>query len=111
MSHRVLHVRIITGPAAGNFAFIPRITLSSGTQLPFTLYRRQFPVRVAFAMTINKSQGQSLGMVGIDLRYEVFSHGQLYVALSRGRNEGRVKVLLNKDKTRTVNVVYPEVLL
>jgi len=34
-------------------------------------------------MTINKSQGQSVEHVGVDLRTPVFSHGQLYVALSR----------------------------
>ncbi|KAI8533766.1 hypothetical protein RHMOL_Rhmol10G0034600 [Rhododendron molle] len=34
-------------------------------------------------MTINKSQGISVKFVGVDLRIPVFSHGQLYVALSR----------------------------
>jgi hypothetical protein len=44
--------------------------------------RRQFPVRVAFAMTINKAQGLSFDRVGLILQREVFSHGQLYVACS-----------------------------
>ncbi|KAI8530170.1 hypothetical protein RHMOL_Rhmol11G0034800 [Rhododendron molle] len=45
--------------------------------------RRQFPVHLAYAMSINKSQGQSVKFVGVDLRTPVFSHGQLYVVLSR----------------------------
>jgi ATP-dependent DNA helicase PIF1 len=53
--------------------------------MPFTLRRRQFPVRLAFAMTINKAQGQTLKMVGIFLPKPVFTHGQLYVAMSRIR--------------------------
>ena len=111
MTNRVLLVRIISGPSAGQSAFIPRITVStSADQLPFELHRRQFPVRLAFAMTINKSQGQSLNMVGIDLRYPVFSHGQLYVAMSRGTNWGRVYVLLQKER-KTQNIVYKEVLM
>ena len=61
-------------------------------------------------MTINKSQGQSLKMVGIDLRTPVFAHGQLYVALSRGSSWRRIKVLLEKTK-KTTNIVYKEVLL
>ncbi len=42
-------------------------------------------MRPAFAMTINKSQGQTFKHIGIFLRDSVFSHGQLYVALSRAR--------------------------
>jgi hypothetical protein len=111
MTHRVLFVRIISGSFAGQTAFIPRITVSpSSEQLPFELQRRQFPVRLAFAMTINKSQGQSLGTVGIDLRSPVFSHGQFYVAVSRGTNWGRVHILLGEGN-KTSNIVFKEVLL
>ncbi|KAG5562049.1 hypothetical protein RHGRI_004931 [Rhododendron griersonianum] len=45
--------------------------------------RRQFSIRLPYAMTINKSQGQSIKFVGVDLHTTMFSHGQLYVALSR----------------------------
>ena len=63
---------------------IPRITPQpSDPRFPFTLRRRQFPVRVAFAMAINKSQGQSLERAGLLLPRPVFSHGQLYVAFLR----------------------------
>jgi hypothetical protein len=111
MRNRVLEVRIISGPCAGNTAFIPRITLSpSEGELPFELQRRQFPVRLAFAMTINKAQGQSLGTVGLDLRYPVFGHGQFYVGVSRGTNWNRVKVLL-EEGLQTTNIVYKDVLL
>ncbi|PIA25570.1 hypothetical protein AQUCO_11100024v1 [Aquilegia coerulea] len=80
---RVIEAKILNGSHAGNYVFIPRITLQpSVSETPFQMARRQFPVRLAFAMTINKSQGQSVKYVGIDLRNHVFSHGQLYVALS-----------------------------
>jgi hypothetical protein len=110
---RVLQCRILGGKHAGNIVFIPRITLQpSNEDLPFTLSRRQFPVRLAFSMTINKSQGQSLHHVGIDLRESVFSHGQLYVALSRCTSSNCIKVLLPDGSTTTnvTNVVYPEAL-
>ena len=67
-------------------AFIPRIKLISSKELPFELHRVQFPVRLAFGMTINKSQGQLLGIVGLDLCNPVFRHGQFYVGVSRGGN-------------------------
>ena len=50
-------VKIISGPCAREMAFIPRIKLISSEELPFELHRVQFPVRLAFGMTINKSQG------------------------------------------------------
>ena len=63
---------------------IPRITfIPKMNEYPFEWQRRQFPVRPAFAMTINKSQGQTLKYAGIWLRGDVFTHGQLYVACSR----------------------------
>ena len=67
-------------------------------------------------MTINKAQEQTLDFVGIYLREPVFSHGQLYVALSRARSASQVKLLIKPpffDKSRinqTKNIVYREVL-
>ena len=112
-SQRVLEVRILGGDHAGKLAFIPRITLStSNNDLPFELCRRQFPVRLAFAMTVNKSQGQSVKNIGLDLRRSVFTHGQLYVALSRCTSSLRIKVLIeSKEIFSTPNIVFPEVLL
>ena len=62
-------------------------------------------------MTINKSQGQSLNTVGVDLCLPVFCHGQLYVALSRVTDVSRMIVLLSEENEgKTLNIVYPEVL-
>lgn len=111
---RVLQCRVLGGKHAGKVVFIPRISLQpSNEDLPVSLTRRQFPVRLAFSMTINKSQGQSLHYVGIDLRKAVFSHGQLYVALSRCTSSNRIKVLLpeGSNTTHVTNVVYPEALV
>ena len=64
-------------------------------------------------MTINKSQGQTLGRVGLDLRFLVFSHGQFYVGVSRATRWDRIKILLSRENIEktTMNVVYKEVLL
>jgi hypothetical protein len=112
-THRVLEVEILGGKHNGELAFIPRITLFPSTQTGFTfrLRRRQFPVRLAYAMTINKAQGQSVRHIGLDLREPVFAHGQLYVALSRATSNRRIKILLPSTATecRVRNVVYPEI--
>jgi ATP-dependent DNA helicase PIF1 len=108
----VLLCEIVEGRYRSQEVLIPRITHHcNDSRLPFTLCRRQFPVTGAFAMTINKSQGQSYDRVGIYLRNEVFSHGQLYVALSRGRHPANIKVANdNNEAVGTVkNIVYHEV--
>ncbi|KIO02221.1 hypothetical protein M404DRAFT_148326 [Pisolithus tinctorius Marx 270] len=58
---------------------------------PIPLCCLQFPVHLAYSMTINKSQGQTVQHVGLDLRTSVFSHGQLYVALSRCTHPRNIK--------------------
>ncbi|KAF6141670.1 hypothetical protein GIB67_001222 [Kingdonia uniflora] len=55
---------------------------SNETKWPFILRRQQFPLKVCFTITINKSQGQTPKNVGIYLSRPMFSHGQLYVAVS-----------------------------
>ncbi|MCO5550239.1 hypothetical protein L7F22_003722 [Adiantum nelumboides] len=114
---RVLEAEIVTGTCVGTRVFIPRICfIYSGTQLPFALRRRQFPVRLAFGMTINKSQGQSIAHLGLYLVTPVFTHGQLYVALSRARSAMGVKIVLSDSDgsearpLKTVNIVYSEIL-
>ena len=63
-------------------------------------------------MTINKSQGQSIKFVGLNLQTHVFSHGQMYVALSRCTSGNRIKILLpEQNEARKVpNIVYNEIL-
>jgi hypothetical protein len=65
-------------------------------------------------MTINNSQGQTLEQVGIYLRKPVFTHGQLYVAISRATNRSGLKILIENDDgssgNQTRNVVYTEIL-
>jgi hypothetical protein len=114
MGQRVLEAKIITGDKRGEIVLIPRIALDcDDKELPFTLRRLQFPIKLAFALTINKSQGQSLESVGIDLSADVFGHGQLYVALSRATNFSNISILLPTPKHRlrqTVNVVFKSVI-
>ncbi|GJV18678.1 ATP-dependent DNA helicase PIF1-like protein [Tanacetum coccineum] len=74
-----------------------RITLSD-KRLPLKIIRKQYPLSVSFAMTINKSQGQSLLKVGLYLARPVFTHGQLYVALSRVKSKGGLKVVVCDDE-------------
>ena len=94
---------------------------------PFQFKRKQFPIRLSFAMIVNKSQGQTIPNVRVYLPEPVFSHSQLYVALSRATARSNIRILavpaaekdVNKGKGKgkgkgkkkaTKDIVYKEVL-
>nr|CAH0113273.1 unnamed protein product [Daphnia galeata] len=131
LTQHLIVAEIASGKNKGHIVYIPRMTMSpTDSDLPFTLKRLQFPVLLAFAMTITKSQGQTFDRVGIFLPEPVFSHGQLYVAFSRSTSKEGVRVEINESdkqghllrnhptateeeklKVFTKNIVYREVLL
>jgi hypothetical protein len=116
---RVIDAEILTGSQKGKRVLIPRIKLEpSDTKLPFILQRVQFPIRLSYSMTINKAQGQTFQKLGIFLDKPVFSHGQLYVALSRARCFDAIHIKIAQTNLQgifsnsliTQNIVFKEVL-
>ena len=113
----VIDAEILTGSHLGKRVFIPWIRMvPSDTDLPFQLVCRQFPIHLACAMTINKAQGQTIPYMGLDLCNPVFTHGQLYVALSRIQLKHNITILVknvcgdNRPGVYTKNIVYKEIL-
>ncbi|KAG6695627.1 hypothetical protein I3842_09G107500 [Carya illinoinensis] len=114
----VIDAKIAVGHHSEKRVFIPRIpflpNVDENSGFPFK--RTQFPIILSFAMTINKSQGQTLDFVGIYLPQPVFSHGQLYVALSRAKTASTVRILIRpvsterSEKNCTKHIVYTELL-
>lgn len=119
---------IISESHRGSIVFIFRMDLvTEDSMIPVKMRRQQFPVIPAFAMTVNKAQGQSIEILGIYLNDVVFSHGQLYVAFSRSRDSHNIKIFIKDQGTQqghlmrnvpgqqhrvfTRNVVYREVFL
>ena len=97
---------------------IPRIRFKCQLRYnkSYSLLRTQFPLRLAYSLTFNKSQGQTLDKVVMDLRSPVFSHGLLYVGNSRVRCSNDLLYLLNPGDIlngvpTTTNVVYKQLLL
>ncbi|CAN1125403.1 ATP-dependent DNA helicase PIF1 [Linum perenne] len=78
LGSRSVEVEVLTGSHAGDRVYLPR---------------RQYPIALCFSMTINKSQGQTLQQVGICLKRQVFTHGQLYVAISRVTKKSGLKII------------------
>ena len=120
LGRRVIQAKIMTGTHAGYIVFIPRIALTTtkDCHLPFTLTRRQFPMKPSYAMTTKKSQGQTLTKVGIYLPQSVFTHGQLNVAMSRVKSYYGLHFALAQPSensltitTYTNNVVFKSALI
>ncbi|UYV65484.1 hypothetical protein LAZ67_3004486 [Cordylochernes scorpioides] len=103
-SPHFLEAQILTETKVRHTVLVPKISLApSGTNLPFILKRRQFPLRLAFAMTINKAQGQTFARVE-----PVFTQGQLYVAFSHVLTLDSIRVKLGLLIYKTRNVVFNE---
>ncbi|CAN1240790.1 ATP-dependent DNA helicase PIF1 [Linum perenne] len=110
-----IEVEILTGTHIGERVYLPRLSLTSlQKSLDFTLMRRQYPIALSFAMTINKSQGQTLNHVGICLKRQIFTHGQLYVALSRVTKRSGLSIMScdknGQPSNSMTNIVFREVL-
>ncbi|XP_028782636.1 uncharacterized protein LOC114738734 [Neltuma alba] len=114
LGKNVIEAITLNGSCPNHKVLLHRMDMNpSESRWPFRMQRRQFPVTLSFAMTINKSQGQSLRNVGLFLTRPVFTHGQLYVALSRVRSMDGLKIIVDECgcsmKTTTTNVVYREI--
>lgn len=86
----------------------------------FSLTRTQFPLRLAYAVTINRIQGQSVDYIVLDLSKDPFCHGQTYTALSRIRIYNRIKLIVRENEFMTnaidptpiiSNTIYPSLLV
>lgn len=109
MGPNLLEVEVVGGPHAGVRRFLSRIIFNPlESEFPVSFRRVQFPVKLGFCLTLNRSQGQTLNEVGVLLSPSVFAHGMLYVAFSRSTSSANLKVWSRTEETQ--NVVYPEVL-
>ena len=90
----------------------------------YQMMRCQFPLRLAYCMTYNKSHSQTFEKILLDCIGEPFTHGHLYVATSRIRNCENIRLFITQDQLHQnpfhdeteympviTNVVYHKVLL
>ncbi|ODM87033.1 ATP-dependent DNA helicase PIF1 [Orchesella cincta] len=122
LGENIIDCTVFSGENKGDRVFIPRICMDTNdSDMPFELRRKQFPLRLAYSMTITKSQGQTFERIGLFLPQPVFTHGQLYTAVSRVKSKNGLaiqftpgvrqgKIYENSQNEFTVNCVYQELL-
>ena len=116
INDRLIKATIANGEGKGRTVLIPKVQTQPADEhkFGFEWQRIQFPVRVAFAMTVHKSQGQTLNKVAVWLEEPCFGHGQLYVAASRVASPDNIRFFLKNSEGSpgyaTRNVVYQELL-
>ncbi|KAG1877063.1 hypothetical protein C8R48DRAFT_591067, partial [Suillus tomentosus] len=87
-------------PQTGETHCLPRITFSfNPPRCSWTVNRKQFPLRPAYATTFNSCQGLTLQKAVLDLRTDSFTHGQPYTALSRVRCHRDIRALFPVENT------------
>jgi ATP-dependent DNA helicase PIF1 len=107
--NNVILATIFKGKYKGKDILIPRIPLIPN-DMSFDFKRLKFPVRLAFAMSINKSQGQSLSVCGINYENPCFSHGQLRVYDACFHVGIPTKLFIYAQEKKNKNVVYHKAL-
>jgi hypothetical protein len=93
---KCIFVKVLSGPGSGTTTLLPACVFMihpDQSGLPFSIRRRQLPLIVAYAVTVHKAQGQTLTKVGLYITTNIFTHGQLYTALSRTRGWTNIVVL------------------
>lgn len=109
-----LELRVASGKRKGELYCVPRIKLlntDDDEEKTLKFSRKQFPVKLSFAFTAHKAQGQSLKHVGVCAKRDFFTHGQFYVAISRATDPNNLHILLSEpNSNKTSNVVYEEIL-
>lgn len=96
--------------------WLPRITFKFITWQGVAVERVQFPVRLCFAVTVHRAQGQTVDRMCFDLRRHPFAHGHLYVGLSRVRKSADMLILTTDDRVdengyaKVCNVVFKSLL-
>ena len=93
---RYAQFQVLTGKSAGSCETLMKAVFTitpEASGLPFSVVRRQYPIIPAYCLSVHKAQGQSLQMVGIVFESDPFTHGQLYVALSRVGGWERVRAM------------------
>jgi len=120
-SHLITARMLTEGDEDSKVIRIPRIRFKFpiNSTNSYTLLRTQFPLRLAYSMTYNKCQGQTLSKVLLDTTEEPFSHGHAYVSLSRIRSSEMIRIFCkpehiiqidNEDVPTIKNIVYKEAL-
>ena len=119
INRRTVVVKLQNPDAVGEDTFaLPRANFTiepEDSHLPVKILRRQYPLRLAWASTVHRVQGDDLALIVVDMRDEYFAHGQLHVAMSRGYTREETWYLVKDEDSHddwfeATNVVIPDVL-